>query len=191
MVFQDIEQHQIATFVDFVSRHSYYRNMVLQTTIIPFFAPLAQAFAAVLTASLTGSMYYMIASPKGEPRYTSFLLTVLPLDAVIQNAQFAFDKGLLETSSCFLTLLRVVQIRLMSLLQWQPTNMVGTTEETLRSELQVRELVFPSCHMYNVDLRGVEGNVFVILLKLASRSLIRVSSEKILNGFCGDMCSLV
>ncbi|KAL2609055.1 hypothetical protein R1flu_027628 [Riccia fluitans] len=38
------------------------------TSIIPFFTPFAQACAAVLTASLTGSMYYVISSPT-DPTY--------------------------------------------------------------------------------------------------------------------------
>ncbi|BBN19501.1 CAAX protease family protein [Marchantia polymorpha subsp. ruderalis] len=38
------------------------------TGIIPFFTPFAQACAAVLTASLTGSMYYVISSPT-DPTY--------------------------------------------------------------------------------------------------------------------------
>lgn len=40
---------------------------------MPPFVPFAQAFAAVITAALTGSLYYMAASPKG------FLLLLKPL----------------------------------------------------------------------------------------------------------------
>ncbi|MGZ7365822.1 hypothetical protein ACXWSQ_09275, partial [Streptococcus pyogenes] len=38
------------------------------TGIFPFFVPFAQAFAAVLTAALTGSLYYVAASPR-DPTY--------------------------------------------------------------------------------------------------------------------------
>ncbi|ERN09319.1 uncharacterized protein LOC18437467 [Amborella trichopoda] len=38
------------------------------TGMLPLFVPFAQAFAAVLTAALTGSLYYMAASPK-DPTY--------------------------------------------------------------------------------------------------------------------------
>eukprot|EP01018_Ginkgo_biloba_P032223 Gb_18613 [translate_table: standard] len=38
------------------------------TGIFPIFVPFAQAFAAVLTAALTGSLYYVAASPK-DPTY--------------------------------------------------------------------------------------------------------------------------
>lgn len=33
--------------------------------MLPLFVPFAQAFAAVITAGLTGSLYYAAASPKG------------------------------------------------------------------------------------------------------------------------------
>jgi hypothetical protein len=38
----------------------------MQTGVIPMFVPFAHLFAAVLTATLTGSMYYVISSPKGN-----------------------------------------------------------------------------------------------------------------------------
>jgi hypothetical protein len=38
----------------------------MQTGVIPMFVPFAHLFAAVLTAALTGSMYYVISSPKGN-----------------------------------------------------------------------------------------------------------------------------
>jgi hypothetical protein len=38
----------------------------VQTGVIPMFVPFAHLFAAVLTAALTGSMYYVISSPKGK-----------------------------------------------------------------------------------------------------------------------------
>jgi membrane protease YdiL (CAAX protease family) len=38
------------------------------TGVIPLFVPFAQVFAAALTAALTGSMYYIISSPK-DPKY--------------------------------------------------------------------------------------------------------------------------
>lgn len=38
------------------------------TGVFPFFVPFAQAFAAVLTAALTGSLYYVAASPR-DPTY--------------------------------------------------------------------------------------------------------------------------
>ncbi|KAF3485617.1 hypothetical protein F2Q69_00056913 [Brassica cretica] len=44
------------------------RGMVALTGILPPFVPFAQAFAAVITAALTGSLYYMAASPK-DPTY--------------------------------------------------------------------------------------------------------------------------
>ena len=37
----------------------------MQTGMLPLFVPFAQAFAAVITAALTGSLYYVAASPKG------------------------------------------------------------------------------------------------------------------------------
>lgn len=37
----------------------------MQAGVLPPFVPFAQAFAAVITAALTGSLYYMAASPKG------------------------------------------------------------------------------------------------------------------------------
>lgn len=37
----------------------------IQTGVLPPFVPFAQAFAAVITAALTGSLYYVAASPKG------------------------------------------------------------------------------------------------------------------------------
>lgn len=43
-------------------------GIVSLTGIFPFFAPFAQAFAAVLTAALTGSLYYMASSPQ-DPTY--------------------------------------------------------------------------------------------------------------------------
>lgn len=44
------------------------RGMVALTGILPPFVPFAQAFAATITAALTGSLYYMAASPK-DPTY--------------------------------------------------------------------------------------------------------------------------
>ncbi|KAL2348270.1 hypothetical protein Fmac_002270 [Flemingia macrophylla] len=44
------------------------QGMVSLTGVLPPFVPFAQAFAAVLTAVLTGSLYYMAASPK-DPTY--------------------------------------------------------------------------------------------------------------------------
>jgi len=38
----------------------------MQTGVLPPFVPFAQALAAVLTAVLTGSLYYVAASPKGN-----------------------------------------------------------------------------------------------------------------------------
>ncbi|GJW44143.1 hypothetical protein Tco_0072942 [Tanacetum coccineum] len=40
-------------------------GMAALTGILPPFVPFAQAFAAVITAALTGSLYYVAASPKG------------------------------------------------------------------------------------------------------------------------------
>ena len=37
----------------------------VQTGVLPPYVPFAQAFAAVITAALTGSLYYMAASPEG------------------------------------------------------------------------------------------------------------------------------
>ncbi|CAH2078729.1 unnamed protein product [Thlaspi arvense] len=44
------------------------RGMVALTGILPPFVPFAQAFAATITAALTGSLYYIAASPK-DPTY--------------------------------------------------------------------------------------------------------------------------
>ncbi|KAK7406393.1 hypothetical protein VNO78_08017 [Psophocarpus tetragonolobus] len=44
------------------------QGMASLTGLLPPFVPFAQAFAAVLTAVLTGSLYYMAASPK-DPTY--------------------------------------------------------------------------------------------------------------------------
>uniref|UniRef100_I1J9J1 Protein STAY-GREEN n=1 Tax=Glycine max TaxID=3847 RepID=I1J9J1_SOYBN len=44
------------------------QGMASLTGVLPPFVPFAQAFAAVLTAVLTGSLYYMAASPK-DPTY--------------------------------------------------------------------------------------------------------------------------
>lgn len=41
------------------------RIFLMQAGVLPPFVPFAQAFAAVITAALTGSLYYMAASPKG------------------------------------------------------------------------------------------------------------------------------
>ncbi|CAM6071665.1 unnamed protein product [Sphagnum tenellum] len=43
-------------------------GLVSLTGVIPIFVPFAHLFAAVLTAALTGSMYYVISSPK-DPKY--------------------------------------------------------------------------------------------------------------------------
>lgn len=44
------------------------RGMASLTGVLPPFVPFAQAFAAVITAALTGSLYYVAASPK-DPTY--------------------------------------------------------------------------------------------------------------------------
>ncbi|CAN7070620.1 unnamed protein product [Brassica oleracea var. botrytis] len=44
------------------------RGMVALTGLLPPFVPFAQAFAAAITAALTGSLYYIAASPK-DPTY--------------------------------------------------------------------------------------------------------------------------
>ncbi|KAL0446365.1 UNVERIFIED_CONTAM: hypothetical protein Slati_1764400 [Sesamum latifolium] len=44
------------------------RGMASLAGVLPPFVPFAQAFAAVVTAALTGSLYYMAASPK-DPTY--------------------------------------------------------------------------------------------------------------------------
>ncbi|OWM64134.1 hypothetical protein CDL15_Pgr018705 [Punica granatum] len=44
------------------------RGLASLTGVLPPFVPFAQAFAAVLTAALTGSLYYVAASPK-DPTY--------------------------------------------------------------------------------------------------------------------------
>ncbi|PON57053.1 CAAX amino terminal protease [Parasponia andersonii] len=44
------------------------RGMASLTGVLPPFVPFAQAFAAVMTAALTGSLYYVAASPK-DPAY--------------------------------------------------------------------------------------------------------------------------
>ncbi|XP_071730599.1 uncharacterized protein [Rutidosis leptorrhynchoides] len=44
------------------------RGMAALTGVLPPFVPFAEAFAAVITASLTGSLYYVAASPK-DPTY--------------------------------------------------------------------------------------------------------------------------
>lgn len=45
-----------------------YRGIASLTGVLPPFVPFAQAFAAVITATLTGSLYYVAASPK-DPTY--------------------------------------------------------------------------------------------------------------------------
>jgi hypothetical protein len=58
----------------------------VQTGIFPFFAPFAQAFAAVLTAALTGSMYYVNSSRQG----TGVLYTFCRFSSIyLQYALFA------------------------------------------------------------------------------------------------------
>ncbi|XP_057723459.1 uncharacterized protein LOC130939365 [Arachis stenosperma] len=47
---------------------SSYQEPIAQTGVLPPFVPFAQAFVAVLTAVLTGSLYYVAASPK-DPTY--------------------------------------------------------------------------------------------------------------------------
>ncbi|GFZ00822.1 hypothetical protein Acr_14g0004570 [Actinidia rufa] len=44
------------------------RGMATLTGVLPPYVPFAQAFAAVITAALTGSLYYMAASPE-DPTY--------------------------------------------------------------------------------------------------------------------------
>eukprot|EP00262_Sarcandra_glabra_P010191 TRINITY_DN2514_c0_g2_i1.p1 TRINITY_DN2514_c0_g2~~TRINITY_DN2514_c0_g2_i1.p1 ORF type:complete len:371 (-),score=49.39 TRINITY_DN2514_c0_g2_i1:163-1275(-) len=44
------------------------RGIASLTGVLPLFVPFAQAFAAVITAALTGSLYYVAASPK-DPTY--------------------------------------------------------------------------------------------------------------------------
>ncbi|EXB99747.1 hypothetical protein L484_023278 [Morus notabilis] len=51
------------------------RGMASLTGVLPPFVPFAQAFAAVITAALTGSLYYVAASPK-DPAYV--VAPVLP-----------------------------------------------------------------------------------------------------------------
>ncbi|KAL8159015.1 hypothetical protein V2J09_000552 [Rumex salicifolius] len=51
------------------------RGMASLTGVLPPFVPFAQAFAAVITAALTGSLYYVAASPK-DPTYV--VAPVLP-----------------------------------------------------------------------------------------------------------------
>lgn len=46
----------------------------MQTGVLPPFVPFAQGFAAVLTAVLTGSLYYVAASPKGYFGHFSFYI---------------------------------------------------------------------------------------------------------------------
>ncbi|QHO52854.1 Alcohol dehydrogenase-like [Arachis hypogaea] len=54
-------------FIEVVDPSSY-QEPIAQTGVLPPFVPFAQAFAAVLTAVLTGSLYYVAASPK-NPTY--------------------------------------------------------------------------------------------------------------------------
>ncbi|PIA39921.1 hypothetical protein AQUCO_02600399v1 [Aquilegia coerulea] len=51
------------------------RGIACLTGVLPPFVPFAQAFAAVITAALTGSLYYVAASPK-DPTYV--VAPVLP-----------------------------------------------------------------------------------------------------------------
>lgn len=39
---------------------------VMQSGIVPPLVPFAQTFAAVITAALTGSLYYIATAPKGD-----------------------------------------------------------------------------------------------------------------------------
>jgi hypothetical protein len=39
----------------------------MQSGIVPPLVPFAQTFAAVITAALTGTLYYIATAPKGDP----------------------------------------------------------------------------------------------------------------------------
>jgi len=43
----------------------------MQSGIVPPLVPFAQTFAAVITAALTGSLYYIATAPKGDPCSTN------------------------------------------------------------------------------------------------------------------------
>ncbi|KAL0296300.1 UNVERIFIED_CONTAM: hypothetical protein Sradi_6682100 [Sesamum radiatum] len=57
---RDVEDEELRSF--------FYGMSPWQAGVLPPFVPFAQAFAAVVTAALTGSLYYMAASPK-DPTY--------------------------------------------------------------------------------------------------------------------------
>ncbi|KAF7809984.1 CAAX amino terminal protease [Senna tora] len=64
------------------------RGMASLTGVLPPFVPFAQAFAAVLTAVLTGSLYYVAASPK-DPTY--IVAPVLPTRSGRQDLKKLFE----------------------------------------------------------------------------------------------------
>ncbi|KAF4354914.1 uncharacterized protein LOC115716472 [Cannabis sativa] len=63
------------------------RGMASLTGVLPPFVPFAQAFAAVMTAALTGSLYYVAASPK-DPAY--IVAPVLPSRASREDLKKLF-----------------------------------------------------------------------------------------------------
>ncbi|XP_013590871.1 PREDICTED: uncharacterized protein LOC106299306 [Brassica oleracea var. oleracea] len=74
------------------------RGMASLTGVFPPFVPFSQAFAAVITATLTGSLYFLAASPK-DPIYI-----VAP---VLRSRRDDFKK-LLSGTSYFSFLLRII-----------------------------------------------------------------------------------
>jgi len=49
----------------------------MQSGIVPPLVPFAQTFAAVITAALTGSLYYIATAPKGDPCSTDSLTVLI------------------------------------------------------------------------------------------------------------------
>lgn len=59
----------------------------MQSGIVPPLVPFAQTFAAVITAALTGTLYYVATTPKGDP---DVLLTTTVLIRVTMLISFVF-----------------------------------------------------------------------------------------------------
>ncbi|KAL5557127.1 hypothetical protein UlMin_039363 [Ulmus minor] len=58
------------------------------TRVLPPFVPFAQAFAAVIIAALTGSLYYVAASPKASKDTARYLVVELVLRGLVSQLNF-------------------------------------------------------------------------------------------------------
>ena len=64
----------------------------MQSGIVPPLVPFVQTFAAVITAALTGSLYYIATAPKGDPCSTnSPNLHMQPVNADYLCCQFPYQ----------------------------------------------------------------------------------------------------